>query len=68
MPQRGLREKQREGEGWKDQLLHLILWQRATSPSPGASLPFHQHRSSKMEPRPCPQLLTSRGGLCCTFP
>ena len=41
MPQRGVREKQREGEEWKDQLLHLALCQKAASPSPGAfpSLP-----------------------------
>lgn len=54
MAQRGLREKQREGDEWKDQLLHLALWQIAASPGPGASLPFHQHRSSKMQPRPLP--------------
>lgn len=54
MPQRVLREKQREGEGWKDQLLHLALWQKVASPSPGASLPFYQHRSSKTEPHPLP--------------
>lgn len=41
VPQGEVREKQREGEECKDQLLHLALAQKAASPSPGAypSLP-----------------------------
>lgn len=67
MPQRVLREKQR-GRGGKTSCSTSHFGRKQPPPVTGASFNSTNTGHLRRNHVPCPQLLTSRGGLCCTFP